>query len=58
MGTKRSNLFNKCFVNQEKEEYTNLHKVVKYEMDDMSSLDIDNKLDWLFAETVSEYLKK
>jgi CMP-N,N'-diacetyllegionaminic acid synthase len=34
------------------------NKVVKYEMDEISSLDIDNKLDWLFAETVSEYLKK
>jgi len=34
------------------------NKVVKYEMDEISSLDIDNKLDWLFAETASEYLKK
>ena len=33
-------------------------KVIKYEMDDMSSLDIDNKLDWLFAESVIDYLKK
>ena len=33
-------------------------KVIKYEMDEISSLDIDNKLDWLFAETASEYLKK
>ena len=34
------------------------NKIVKYEMDEILSLDIDNKIDWLFAETVSEYLKK
>ena len=34
------------------------NKLIKFEMDDISSLDIDNKLDWLFAETIIDYLKK
>ena len=33
-------------------------KVIKYEMDEIFSTDIDNKLDWLFAETLIDYLKK
>ena len=32
-------------------------KVIKYEMDEIFSTDIDNKLDWLFAETLIDYLK-
>ena len=33
-------------------------KVIKYVIDQTTSLDIDNELDWLLAETVIDYLKK
>lgn len=41
-----------------KKKINEFDKIVKYEMDEFSSLDIDNKLDWLLAETVIDNLKK
>ena len=35
-----------------KQSYSQFTKIKKYEMDDISSHDIDSKLDWLVAETI------
>lgn len=41
--------------------FNNMEKILKFEMDEISSFDIDTKLDWLIAETIAtnidEYLK-
>lgn len=39
-----------------KRPLSNFKKIVKFEMDEMSSVDIDTELDWVIAETIMENL--
>ena len=37
------------------ERHTNFEKIIKYEMDKLHSVDIDEKLDWLLAEQIIKH---